>query len=455
MRLPSTLTRAVGPLLLRRAGRGDLDLRTLRFLPASITLPVRRAGVDPLPALGRAREQEPVRRLATLFGRDVWLVTGYDEACAVLGDAASWSNELGRLVSQDGLGDSEQIGGLGMTDAPLHTELRRCLTPEFTRRRLARLAPRIDAVVAARLDATAAVGPEVDLVAEYAFPVPFDVICELLGLPVEDRAAFRSLGAARFDLTQGGAGVFGAAAETREFLIEAVSRQRVDPGEGLIGALLRDHGDRLDDVTLGGLADGVFLGGYETSASMIALGAYLLAGSPEAGRALRGDDASVDAVVEEMLRHLSVVQIAFLRFARRDVELGGRTVREGDCVGVSLLAADRDPRLTGGDDRFDPTRGPGRHLAFGWGMHRCLGAELARMELRAALRGLAHRFPDLALTQDDASLPWRDLSAVYGVDALPVRLWPAAPAEQASHEPAARRYAGRLSVRAAADALRR
>ncbi len=427
MQIPSTLTRTVGPLLRRRAGRGAVDLRALRFLPASMTLPLRRDGVDPLPALGRAREAEPVRRLTTLFGRGIWLVSGYDEARTVLGDGASWSNDLGQLVSQDGRGDSEQIGGLGMTDAPLHTELRRCLTPEFTRRRLARLAPRIDQIVAARLDAAAAAGPEVDLVAEYAFPVPFEVICELLGLPVEDRAAFRSLGAARFDLTQGGAGVFGAAAATREFLIEAVTRQRAEPGEGLIGALLRDHGDRLDDVTLGGLVDGVFLGGYETSASMIALGAYLLAGSPEAVERLRGDDATVDAVVEEMLRHLTVVQIAFLRFARHDVELAGRTIRAGDCVGVSLLAADRDARLTGGDDRFDPSREPGRHLAFGWGMHRCLGAELARMELRAALRGLAHRFPDLAMTQDDAALPWRDLSAVYGVDALPVRLWPADP----------------------------
>lgn len=450
MRIPSTLSRTVGPLLLRRAGRSGIDLRTLRFLPASITLPVRRHGVDPLPALGRAREEEPVRRLTTLFGKGIWLVSGYDEARTVLGDATSWSNDLGQFVSQDGRGDSEQIGGLGMTDAPLHTELRRCLTPEFTRRRLARLAPRIDEIVEARLDAAAAAGPEVDLVAEYAFPVPFEVICELLGLPVEDRAAFRALGAARFDLTQGGAGVFGAAAETREFLIEAVARQRADPGEGLIGALLRDHGDRLDDVTLGGLADGVFLGGYETSASMIALGAYLLAGSPEAVHRLRGSDEDVDAVVEEMLRHLSVVQIAFLRFARRDVELGGRTIREGDCVGVSLLAADRDRRLTGGNDRFDPAREPGRHLAFGWGMHRCLGAELARMELRAALRGLAHRFPDLALTQDETTLPWRDLSAVYGVDALPVRLWPADPVPPAPVAPR-----GRLSVRAAAGALRR
>lgn len=451
MRTLGTLTRTVGPLLLRRAGRSGVDLRTLRFLPASISLPLKRQGVDPLPALGRIREDEPVRRLTTLFGKRIWLVSGYDEARTVLGDATSWSNDLGQLVSQEGRQGSEQIGGLGMTDPPLHTELRRCLTPEFTRRRLVRLVPRIDEIVAERLDALAAAGPDVDLAPGFAFAVPFEVICELLGLPVEDRTAFRSLGAARFDMTQGGAGVFGAATATREFLIEAVAQQRDRPGDGLIGALLRDHGDRLDDVVLGGLVDGVFLGGYETSASMIALGAYLLASSPEAVGHLRGGEAEVDAVVEELLRHLCVVQVAFLRFARHDVELGGRTIREGDCVGVSLLAANRDTRLTGGDDRFDPTREPGRHLAFGWGMHRCLGAELARMELRAALRGLARRFPDLRVTAEDDRLPWHELSAVYGVDALPVRLWPVDAPVGGPVVPAR----GRLSGRAAAGVRRR
>ena len=418
--------RRIGKFLLERTMKDGIDLRKLRFLPDSFTLPIKRDGLDPLPALMQAQADEPVKKLATMFGRGIWLVTGYDEARDVLaGDPAIWSNDLGQFVSQEGRGAEEQIGGLGMIDPPLHTQLRKYLTPEFTMRRLARLQPGIEAIVQSRLDAMEAAGADgsqVDLIEEFAFAVPFDVICDLLGLPVEDRARFLALGVARFDLSAGGAGAFGAAAHTRDFLINAVREQRANPGDGLIGALLKEYGDELDDLTLGGIADGVFLGGYETSASMLALGTYLIATTPDAGRMLRSDPESVDKVVEELLRHLAVVQLAFLRFAKQDVEVGGVMINEGDAVGVSLLAANRDPRLGPDLDTFDPTRDPVRHLSFGWGMHRCVGAELARMELRTALRMLAERYPDLTMAADIADLDFRKLSAVYGVEALPVLL---------------------------------
>jgi cytochrome P450 len=428
MALPQDLLapvkRRVGKFLLERTMRDGIDLRKLRFLPDSFTLPIKRDGLDPLPALMQAQADEPVKLLANMFGRGIWLVSGYDEARDVLaGGASVWSNDLGQFVSQEGRSAEEQIGGLGMTDPPLHTQLRKYLTPEFTMRRLARLQPGIEAIVQSRLDAMEAVGPEVDLVEQFAFAVPFDVICDLLGLPIEDRSRFFELGVARFDLSGGGAGAFGAAAHTRDFLISAVRQQRDNPGDGLIGALLEEYGDELDDITLGGIADGVFLGGYETSASMLALGTYLIATTPAAGRMLRSDPESANKVVEELLRHLCVVQLAFLRFAKQDVVVGGVTIKEGDAVGVSLLAANRDPRLGPDMDTFDPTREPVRHLSFGWGMHRCVGAELARMELRTALRMLAERYPDLAMAADVNDLDFRKLSAVYGVESLPVLLY--------------------------------
>ncbi len=437
MQIVGTLKRRVAARLLARSTRDGIDLRKLRFLPDSITMPLKRAGLDPLPEMAQVRAATPVVKLTEMFGKGIWLVSGYDEARALLALGDKLSNDLGQFVSQEGRDPSEQIGGLGMTDPPHHTVLRKHLTPEFTKHKLARLEPVIEQVVEARLDAMDAAGPVVDLVDQFAFPIPFEVICELLGLPVDDRARFHSLGAARFDLTQGGAGVFGAAAHTREFLISQVARQRLDPGDGLIGSLLRDHGDELDDVTLGGLADGVFLGGYETSASMLALGTYLLAQAPEAMAMLREDDASVDRVVEELLRHLTVVQLAFLRFAREDLELGGQQIKAGDCLGISLLGANRDPALTQDPDTFDPRRDPTRHLAFGHGLHRCVGAELARMELRVALRALAHRFPDLEVAVADDGLDFRRLSAVYGVEKLPVRLRPGQVNPQASSAAAA------------------
>ena len=433
MGIVSTLKRRTATRLLARSTRNGIDLRKLRFLPDSITMPQQRDGLDPLPEMARVRAETPVVRLTQMFGKGIWLVSGYDEARAFLALGDQLSNDLGQFVSQEGRDPSEQIGGLGMTDPPHHTVLRKYLTPEFTKRKLARLEPLIEQIVEERLDAMEADGPVVDLVERFAFAIPFEVICELLGLPVDDRARFHSLGAARFDLTQGGAGVFGAAAHTREFLISQVARQRLSPGEGLIGSLLREHGDELDDITLGGLADGVFLGGYETSASMLALGTYLLAQHPEAMALLREDDAAADRVVEELLRHLTVVQLAFLRFAREDLELGGQQIKAGDCIGISLLGANRDPALTDDPDVFDPRREPSRHLAFGHGLHRCVGAELARMELRIALRALARRFPDLHVTEDDQHLDFRKLSAVYGVERLPVRL---GAAQDASHSAA-------------------
>ncbi|MEO9322475.1 cytochrome P450 [Nocardioides sp. C4-1] len=424
MQMMGALKQRVGKWLLERTMKDGIDLRKLRFLPDPITMPLKRDGLDPLPAMAEVRSEAPVTKLATLFGKGVWLVSGYDEARTALADPTSYSNDIGQFVSQEGRSDEEQIGGLGMTDPPLHTALRRYLTPEFTMRRLARLEPEIERVVTERLDAMEAAGPQVDLVKEFAFPVPFQVICELLGLPVEDRERFYELGVARFDLAEGGAGVFGAAAHTREFLIKAVAAQRAEPGDGLIGGLLKEHGDHLDDLTLGGIADGVFLGGYETSASMLALSAYLLAENPDAMTMLRDDPASVDRVVEELLRHLTVVQLAFVRFAKVDVELGGQHIKAGDAVGISLLGANRDPRLAGDrPDDFDPHRDPTRHLAFGHGMHRCVGAELARMELRIALRALANRFPDLQVTARRSDLEFRKLSAVYGVEELPVDLY--------------------------------
>jgi cytochrome P450 len=420
--LPDSLRRrVVRAVLARHVGR---DVSALRGLPASSVYPLRRVGLDPVPELAAARERAPVTRLTTLLGTTVWLVTGYAEARAVLADATRFSNDMRPVLGTRARSDAESIGGLGMTDDPDHGRLRGLLTPEFTRHRLARLQGDIDTIVADTLDTLAdhADDGRVDLVPHFGFAIPFRVICSLLGLSVSERADFHQMGAARFDLTQGGIGVFDAATESRAFLIDAVTRQRRQPGDGLIGAVLTSHGDAFSDVELGGLMDGVFLGGYETSASMLSMGVYLLAQHRDAYARLRtGSPTEVDAIIEELLRYLCPVQVAFPRFARTDLDLFGQRVGRGDVVVVSLTGANRDPRWRSDPELFDPSGEAAHHLAFGHGLHRCVGAELARMELRSALVGIATRFPDLTVPAPD-EVSFRQLSVVYSIDALPARL---------------------------------
>ena len=408
-----------------------LVVSSARRIPSRGRALLQRDGLDPVPALAESRRRGEVVRLARLLGTHVWLVTGYDAARTVLADSDSFANDVRHLIGRQDRAPAEQIGGLGMTDAPDHTRLRRVLTPYFTRHRLAELQADIDRVVDDALDDLAAHGPEVDLVSRFGFAVPFGVICDLLGLPDVDREEFRRHGAARFDLRDAGAGIFDTAAGTRQFLIDLVAPERRDPHlpDGLISRMVAEHGADFDDVELGGLCDGVFLGGYETSASMLSLGTYVLTRSPDAWATLqRGDPDEVDRVIDELLRYVCPVQLAFPRIARHDVVVGGTQVREGDIVVVSLTGAGRDPARHVDPERFDPTTAAAGTLAFGHGMHRCIGAELARMELRTALVGLARRFPDLQVACDPGDLRFTELAIVYGVEELPVRLGALEPA---------------------------
>ena len=382
--------------------------------------------LDPIAELTARRETEPVSILELPFGIKAYLVTGYDAAKQVLGDATTFSNAFGNF----GEGDEQDPGGLGMTDPPYHTKLRRLLTPEFTMRRLQRLQPRIDAIIAEQLDAIEAAGPPADLVRLFALPIPSLVICELLGVPYSDRDDFQALSTARFDLG-GEASPLDTIGTSLDYLQTLVLRERADPGEGLLGQLIREHGDELTDRELAGIADGILTGGHETTASSLSLGVLALLQSPEYFAQLAGangaDGADGDAVhraVEELLRYLTVVQVAFPRFARTEIQIGGVTVPAGQMVLVSLSAADRDAILAAEGqpsmDSFDPTRPASSHLAFGYGIHRCVGAELARMELRAAFPALARRFPTLRLAVPTADLAFRNSSIVYSVQTLPV-----------------------------------
>jgi cytochrome P450 len=275
-------------------------------------------------------------------------------------------------------------------------------------------------------------GPPADLVADFALPVPSLVICELLGVPYADRDGFqeRAERTLRSDLTPAERSQVIRA--SREYMATLVERARRDPGDDLIGMLVREHGDRpaaeggIDGEELAGLANLLLIAGHETTSNVIALGALELLTDPDQMALLRAavsdpDPAPLTRAVEELLRHVSPVSAGFPRVASRDVVVGTHEIRAGTMVTASLCAANRDPALASGDlDHLDLSREPLPHVAFGYGIHYCLGAPLARIELRIAFSALLDRFPGLALAVDPAELEFRRDALIHGVEALPV-----------------------------------
>ena len=384
-------------------------------------MPLLRHGFDPVPELGQRRADAPVTKLEFPFGISAWLITRFADVKQVLGDQSSYSNDFHRLA-QAAVGQAPPAvdpGGLGFADPPDHTRLRKLLTPEFTVRRLSRLIPRMEAIVDGQLDAIEAAGQPADLQELFATPIPSLVISELLGVPENERAEFGALSESRFDIFANLGDPMGAITASLQYLQTLVARERAHPGDGLIGAIVRDHGEDITDLELAGLADGLLTGGHETTASMIALGTLVLLQRPDLADALRSS-ADPGPIVEELLRYLTVVQVAFPRFALEDLTVGDVHIAKGEMILCSLSSADRDSASWPRPDVVDPAQANRSHLAFGYGIHRCVGAELARIELAIAFPALLRRFPNLALAVGFEDIAFRQYSIVHGVEALPV-----------------------------------
>ncbi|MFI6814715.1 cytochrome P450 [Nonomuraea sp. NPDC050328] len=382
-----------------------------------------RENFDPVGELARIRAEQPMFPMAIPGDQTVWLVTRYEDVREVLGDHERFSNDFGNII---GLGSNQDDpGGLGFRDPPEHTRLRKYLTPEFTMRRLRRLEPRIEAMVEEYLDRMEKDGSPIDLVQSFCLPIPSLVVCELLGVPYEERKDFLRLSTNRFDFSAGPEASIQAVNDAMAYLTDLVARERQNPGDGLLGTLLREHGDELDDRTLASMADGLLTGGHDTSTSMLALGTLWLLENPAEAAKVREREGYITEVVEELLRYMTVVQVAFPRFAREDMEFLGQKVTKGQMLLCSLSAANRDPALGEGMDKARPERpASSSHLAFGHGIHRCIGAPLAQMEMRVAFPALLRRFPDLRLDVPFDEVPFRKLAIVYGLDALPVAWGP-------------------------------
>jgi cytochrome P450 len=387
-----------------------------------LPLEMRRDGFDPVGELAQARDGEGVVRVVTPFGQPAYLVLRHEDVREVLSDSTRFSNALTPFAAAGDMSEDEQekmrAGFLLTFDPPEHTRLRRMLTPEFTIRRMRRLEPRIVEIVEAALDDLERAGKPADLVSNFALPVPSLVICELLGVPYADRAEFQERSVRLLDISLPMEEQAAAMRENRVYMADLVARAQADAGEDMLGMLVREHGDDLSTDELIGIAGLLLLAGHETTSNMLGLGTLALLRHPGQLAMIREDPALVEPAIEELLRWLSVVHSLPPRTTTTDVEIAGHAIPAGSLVIVSLPAANRDGGFIGNPDTFDISRGAPKHIAFGHGVHHCLGAPLARMEMRIAFPALLRRFPDLALADERAD--FRVFSAVYGVNSLRV-----------------------------------
>jgi len=390
-------------------------------------LHMRRNAFNPTPELRKIRETDGVRTATNAFGMTVYLVTRYEDIKDVLSDHERFSNARppGFVVpGAPAVAEEEQAsaraGNLLGLDPPEHQRLRRMLTPEFTIRRMKRLGRRIVEIVDAQLDAMEKPGPPTDLVASFALPIPSLVICELLGVPYDDRDDFQRRSARQLDLSIPIAERLELVRRGREYMGSLVERARRQPGDDILGMLVREHGTELTDNELIGVAGLLLLAGHETTSNMLGLGTLALLRHPDQLVSVRDDPDAIGPAVEELLRWLSIVHSAIPRITTTDVEIAGVPIPAGQLVFVSLPSGNRDPDFIDSPEVLDIRRGAPGHLAFGHGVHHCLGAPLARMEMRIAFPALLRRFPTLALAEDFSDVAFRSFHFIYGLKSLEV-----------------------------------
>ncbi|MEV2269839.1 cytochrome P450 [Nonomuraea africana] len=360
---------------------------------------------------------EPLSRVRLANGDDVWLVARHDLVRQVLGDTRFSSEIDGGFRDVPLHAVRPEPGMFIQMDPPEHTRLRRLLAGRFTVQRMHRLRPRIEQIVAERLDALERAPRPADLVAEFALPIPSLVICELLGVPYAERAEFQRAGAHLMSLTGSLEELEQSLMSLGGYLTELIARKRAEPGDGLLDDLL-DSG--LSDEELIGIAVLLLIAGHETTGNMLALGTLLLLQHPAQLALVRQSPETAKTAVDELLRYLSIVDVGMYRRASTDLELDGQVIREDEFVTCSLAAANRDPALLERPDELDVTRPKAPHVAFGFGPHQCIGQNLARLEMEIAYPALFRRLPGLRLAVPLEKVPFKNDMAIYGVHRLEV-----------------------------------
>ncbi|WFE66474.1 cytochrome P450 [Micromonospora sp. WMMD714] len=379
---------------------------------------------DPPAIFDELREQRPLARMRYPDGHVGWIVSSYELVREVLSDPRfSHSCEVGHFpVTHQGqvIPTHPLIPGMFIhMDPPEHTRYRRLLTGEFTVRRTNRLTPHVEAVAAEQIEVMRAHGAPADLVKTFAQPLVLRVLAELVGLPYEERDRYLNAVILLHDAEADPAEAAAAYAETGTFFDEVVERRRRQPREDLISTLVADP--ELTGEEVRNIITLLLFAGYETTESALAVGVFALLHHPEQLALLRAEPQRLDATIEELLRYLTVNQYHTYRTALEDLKLHGELIRKGDTVTVSLPAANRDPAKFPCPAKLDIDRETSGHVAFGFGIHQCLGQNLARVELRTGLSALLTAFPELSLAIPADEVPLRLQGSVFAVQHLPVR----------------------------------
>ncbi|WP_411142050.1 cytochrome P450 [Streptomyces sp. x-80] len=369
------------------------------------------------------RTEGPLARVTFYDGRSAWLVTGHAEARALMSDPRLSSDRLNPAfpitIERAAQIRRTRTPLLGVDD-PEHNTQRRMLIPGFTVKRTAAMRPQIQRIVDGLIDRMLAQGPPAELVSAFALPVPSMVICLLLGVPYADHEFFEEQ--SRRMLRSGSAEEFEDAREQLEnYLAELISGKERKPGEGLLDDLIDDQLrtgtlTREDLVTFALI---LLIAGHETTSNMISLGTFTLLEHPDQLAQLRADESLMPAAVEELLRFLSIAD-GMVRVATEDIEVGGRTIRADDGVVFANSTINRDGTAYASPDDLDWHRSARHHVAFGFGIHQCLGQNLARAEMEIALRSLFARIPDLRLAVPAAEIPFKPGDTLQGMIELPL-----------------------------------
>ncbi|NUT52729.1 MAG: cytochrome P450 [Saccharothrix sp.] len=386
---------------------------------------------DPAPALRFRPGEGPVTRVRLWDGSTPWLVTGHAEYRAVIGDprvSADPANGTPRLspaeaVMAEGTGSAAAVPSFLMMDDPEHARLRRMVTGAFTVKRVATMRSAVQRIVDGRVDALLAGPKPADLVEVFAMAVPSLVICELLGVPYADHDFFQATSAVLINrgttAGQRAEGFARLAAYLDGLIGEKVAAPADDLLSGLVGRIDAGELSRAEAVAMAVL---VLFAGHETTANMIALGTVALLEHPDQLALLRDadDPAAVASAVEELSRYLTITHGGLRRVATADIEVAGRTIRAGEGIVLVSEAANRDPAVFPDPDRLDLRRDARRHVAFGHGVHQCVGQPLARLELQVAFPTLLRRVPTLRRAVEPDRIPFKHDGFVFGVHELPV-----------------------------------